>query len=386
AVEGLREGGHEGRITLVGAETHLPYDRPPLSKQLLAGAWESDRLTYRDGDAMSALNVTTMLGRRAVSLDLQNRTVGLDTGEPLSFDGLVIATGASPRTLPGTPALPGIYTLRTLDDALALRAEFERGPRVAVVGAGFIGAEVAATARERGLDVTLIEAFPVPLVRAIGEEMGRICATLHFDHGVDVRLGVGVEAFGGTGRLERVLLSDGTAVEADVAIVGIGVMPNTQWLESSGLELRDGVVCDAYCQAGAPGVYAAGDVARWYNPLFEEEMRVEHWTNAAEQGRAAALNLLAGAEKSTEYSPVPYFWSDQYGLTLQFVGHHGPGDEVEVVHGSPDERKFVALYRRGDRLVGAFGMAWSRIVMRYSSLIAKRATWDEALAFAKTLG
>ena len=380
AAEALRDAGYDATLTLVGAERRMPYDRPPLSKQVLSGEWDAERTDLRDRASYEALDLDLRLGRTATALDLAARTVELDGGETVRFDGLIVATGTAPRVLPGTPALEGIHTLRTLEDCLAIRRAFDDGGRVAVVGAGFIGSEVAATARERGLDVTLIEAAPVPLVRAVGEEMGRVCAALHDDHGVDLRLGAGVEGFEGSGRVQRVRLSDGTAVDADVAIVGVGVAPSTGWLESSGLALRDGVVCDATCAASAPGVYAAGDVARWRNPLFDDEMRVEHWTNATEQGRAAALNLLAGPADATPFAPVPYFWSDQYGVKIQLVGHVRPDDEVRVVHGSIDDRKFVALYRRGARLVGALGFDRPGLVMACRRLIAERASWEDALA------
>ena len=380
AAEALRDAGYDATLTLVGAERRMPYDRPPLSKQVLSGEWDAERTDLRDRASYEALDLDLRLGRTATALDLAARTVELDGGETVRFDGLIVATGTAPRVLPGTPALEGIHTLRTLEDCLAIRRAFDDGGRVAVVGAGFIGSEVAATARERGLDVTLIEAAPVPLVRAVGEEMGRVCAALHDDHGVDLRLGAGVEGFEGSGRVQRVRLSDGTAVDADVAIVGVGVAPSTGWLESSGLALRDGVVCDATCAASAPGVYAAGDVARWRNPLFDDEMRVEHWTNATEQGRAAALNLLAGPADATPFAPVPYFWSDQYGVKIQLVGHVRPDDEVRVVHGSIDDRRLVALYRRGARLVGALGFDRPGLVMACRRLTAERASWEDALA------
>ena len=380
AAEALRDAGYDATLTLVGAERRMPYDRPPLSKQVLSGEWDAERTDLRDRASYEALDLDLRLGRTATALDLAARTVELYGGETVRFDGLIVATGTAPRVLPGTPALEGIHTLRTLEDCLAIRRAFDDGGRVAVVGAGFIGSEVAATARERGLDVTLIEAAPVPLVRAVGEEMGRVCAALHDDHGVDLRLGAGVESFEGSGRVQRVRLSDGTAVDADVAIVGVGVAPSTGWLESSGLALRDGVVCDATCAASAPGVYAAGDVARWRNPLFDDEMRVEHWTNATEQGRAAALNLLAGPADATPFAPVPYFWSDQYGVKIQLVGHVRPDDEVRVVHGSIDDRRLVALYRRGARLVGALGFDRPGLVMACRRLIAERASWEDALA------
>jgi NADPH-dependent 2,4-dienoyl-CoA reductase/sulfur reductase-like enzyme len=380
AVETLRHEGFDGRLVLVGAEPVLPYDRPPLSKQVLAGEWDVERTVLRPADDYAPLALDLRLGRAATALDLGAREVLLDDGERIAFDGLVISTGSVPRRLPGTPELAGIHVLRTLDDCLAIRAELDARPRVVVVGAGFIGAEVAATCRGRGLQVTLLEALPVPLARALGAEMGSACAQLHHDHGVDLRVGVSVAGFTGTGRVERVVLSDGTGVEADLVVVGVGVAPACGWLAGSGLDLADGVVCDATCSTAVPGVVAAGDVARWHNPLFGVDMRVEHWTNAAEQAAAAAAALLAGG-RAEPFAPVPYFWSDQYDVKIQYVGVGGPGDEVRVVHGSVAERRFVALYGRGGRLVGALALGRPRLLMAYRRLIAARASWDEALAF-----
>jgi NADPH-dependent 2,4-dienoyl-CoA reductase/sulfur reductase-like enzyme len=379
AVETLREHGYDGRLVLVGAEPSLPYDRPPLSKQVLAGDWSPDQIVLRPADSYPSLALDMRLGRRATGLDLDTRAVVLDDGERIDFDGLVIATGCRPRLLPGTPDVAGLHVLRTLDDALAIRDALETTSRVVVVGAGFIGSEVAATCRMRGLDVTLLEALPIPLAKALGEEMGAACAELHRDNGVDIRVGVAVEGLDGHGRVERVRLSDGGKVDADLVVIGVGVAPETAWLEGSGLVLRDGVVCDASCFASAPGVVAAGDVARWHNPLFGVDMRVEHWTNAAEQGVAAARALLAGAS-AEPFAPVPYFWSDQYDVKIQFVGMCAPGDELRIVHGSVAERRFVALYGRAGRLVGALALSRPRLLMAYRRLIAGGASWEDALA------
>src|SRR5947209_16682137 len=307
AAETLRQDGFDGRLVLVGAEAHLAYDRPPLSKQLLAGKVEAEQVSLCPPDRYDELGLELHLGRRATALDLASQEVVVDEAERIAFDGLVIATGASPRLLPGVPPLDGIHLLRTLDDCLAIRAGLERviagRGRVVVVGAGFIGSEVAATSHAAGAQVTVLEALATPLSKALGEEMGAACASLHHDHGVDLRTGAGVSGFHGQHRVEGVLLHDGTTVEADLVVVGVGVAPNTGWLESSGLKLDNGVVCDSTAHA-APGVVAAGDVARWHNRLFETDMRVEHWTNAAEGGIAAARALLAGPEKAEPYAPV----------------------------------------------------------------------------------
>jgi NADPH-dependent 2,4-dienoyl-CoA reductase/sulfur reductase-like enzyme len=388
AAEALRSEGHDGPITIVGAEAHPPYDRPPLSKQVLAGSMPHEQATLRVDDSLGAC---WRLSTRATGLDLERRLVTIASSQPrpmggsvstpadeeLAFDSLIIATGAHPRRLPGIPDLDGVHVLRTIDDCLALRDELDRGPRVVVVGAGFIGSEVAATCHRRGLDVTVIEALPVPLVRAVGEEMGRRCARLHQDHGVQLRLGVGVAGLVGSSRVEGVRLEDGSLVPADLVVIGVGVAPTTGWLEGSGLDLADGVVCDQWCRSLAggtpvPGVVAAGDVARWEHCLFGGTVRVEHWTNAVEQGTAAAATLMRGAgDGVAPYAPVPYFWSDQYNTKIQFVGLAGP--QVRVVEGALDDDRFVAAYGRQGRVVGALTFNWPARAMAYRSMIASGA-------------
>lgn len=383
ATEALRRDGFDGRIVLVGAEPHLPYDRPPLSKQLLAGEWEPQELVLRRAP-YDELALDLRLGVRATALDAAGKVLTLDTGEELAFDGALLATGATPRTLPRTPDLDGIFVLRTVDDALNLRARLDDHPRVVVVGAGFIGSEVAATCRGRGLQVTVLEALPAPLVRGLGETLGMVCGELHRDHGVDLRLGVGVAAIEGAGKVERVRLDDGSAVEADVVVVGVGVVPVTDWLEGSGLTLDNGVVCDETLLA-APGIVAAGDVARWPNPMFDGElMRLEHWTNAAEQGVAAARRLLVPDDGTpVPYAPVPFVWSDQYDRKIQTVGHYRGDDDMEVVHGTLEERRFVAIFGRAGRLVGALGFSMPAKVMQYRKMIEERASFEDALERAR---
>jgi len=389
AAEELRTQGHAGPITVVGDEPHRPYDRPPLSKQVLAGKQppEATALVVGDG-TVEGLDVDWLLGTSATGLDLEAREVLLGGGDRLPFDGLVIASGATPRRLPGTDHLTGVHTLRTLDDCLAIRDALDGGvQRVAVVGAGFIGAEVAATCRGRGVDVHLVEALPVPLERALGPEMGTVMADVHREHGVDVRLGVGVVTIEGDDQVERVRLTDGSILEVDLVVVGIGVVPNTGWLEDAGLTVDNGVVCDATCLA-APGVVAAGDVARWPNERFGEVMRVEHWDNAIEMGAHAARTLLAdlAGRPGEPYAPVPWFWSDQYDRKIQLVGRSGAGDEVAVVSGSTEDRRFVAFYGRAGRLVGVLGMNQPAKVMRWRALVESGATWGAALAAAAEAG
>jgi 3-phenylpropionate/trans-cinnamate dioxygenase ferredoxin reductase subunit len=386
AAEELRTQGHAGPIAIVGDEPHRPYDRPPLSKQVLAGK-QPPEATELDvaGGSVDGLELDWHLGTTATGLDLASRTVSLAGGDRLAYDGLVVATGASARRLPGTDHLAGVHTLRTLDDCVAIRTALEAGPqRVAVVGAGFIGAEVAATCRGLGIEVSLIEALPVPLERGLGSEMGTVMADIHREHGVDVRLGVGVVLIEGSDRVERVRLTDGTVLEVDLVVVGVGVAPNTEWLVGSGLTIDNGVLCDATCLA-APGVVAAGDVARWPNSRFGEVMRVEHWDNAISMGSHAACTLLAdlAGGRGEEFAPVPWFWSDQYDRKVQLAGRSGSDDIVEVVSGDVADRRFVAFYGRAGRIVGVLGMNQPAKVMRWRALVESGTPWDAALQVAR---
>jgi NADPH-dependent 2,4-dienoyl-CoA reductase/sulfur reductase-like enzyme len=387
ACETLRTAGYAGTITVIGAEPHPPYDRPPLSKALLKGDWEPDRIQLRKPADLASLQLDLRLGVTATALDVSNRAVTIGTGEVVAGDGVIIATGSTPRPLPGQPDLDGVTMLRTLDDSLALRLRLAHRPRVAVIGAGFIGLEVAATAAQTGCPVVVLEGAPAPLMRGLGVEMGNVVARVHGRHGVDVRCGVTVAAIEGNGgRVAGVRLGDGELVEADVVVVGIGVSPATGWLDGSGLEIRDGVVCAATLRA-ADGIFAAGDCARWVNELFGEngeEMRVEHWTNAAEQGAVAAENLLAemADQTATPYAPVPFFWSDQFDSRIQFVGRAHGDDEVQVVAGDL-EGNFVALYGYSGRLRGVLGVNMPKVVMPYRKLVASRTSWADAVQIAE---
>lgn len=378
AVQALRRAGFAGRVTVIGEESEPPYDRPPLSKEVLSGKWDAERTRLRRPEDED-LEVTWRLGRRAERLDLAARRVALAGGESVPFDGLVIATGTFARRLPGTPALAGIHTLRTLADCLALRAELDRSPRVAVIGAGFIGLEVAATCRARGLTVSVIEALPAPLERGLGARLGAYVGEIHRDQGVGLRLGAKVARFVGGTRVEALELADGSLVPADVVVVGIGAAPATAWLESSGLELDDGVVCDAACRTTrAPFVVAAGDVARWPNPLFELSMRIEHWTNATEQADHAVATLLAGERGAEPFAPVPFVWSDQYDRKIQIAGCLVGADEARIVDGSLAERRFVMLFGSRGHVTGAVGINRPRLVMKARALIRARAPFAAA--------
>lgn len=370
AAETLRREGYDGTLTLVGDEPLAPYDRPPLSKQILSRAWRPERLALRPAADLAALGLDLRLGVAAVGLELAARTVRLADGETLPYDGLILATGVRPRRLPGE----GAHVLRTLDDALTLRDRLGPGRRLVVVGAGFLGAEAAAVARRLGTEVTLLEPAPVPLAHAVGAEVGRMLSRAHLDEGVDLRCGAAVTEVTEDG----VLLASCEVVAADEVLVAIGSLPNTEWLDGSGLTLGDGVVCDEYGEA-ARDVYAAGDVARWYNPLFGTSMRIEHRTNAAEMGMAAARNLL-NPEARKPFAPVPYFWSDQYDMKVQAYGFLRGHDEVAVVEGDLAERRFVAVYRTGERVSGALAVGMAPKAIRgWRQAVATGARWDSSL-------
>jgi NADPH-dependent 2,4-dienoyl-CoA reductase/sulfur reductase-like enzyme len=391
ACETFRAEGFEGTITLIGDEPEVPYDRPPLSKKFLSGDWPDHRIRLRTPESFDELQLDLRLGVEATALDVDSRSVTLADGTQVAGAAVVIATGAAPRHLPGQPAWPGIHVLRTLADSARLRDELAEGVRVVVIGAGFIGLEVAATARQRGCEVTVLEGLPSPLVRALGAELGPVVAAVHGRHGIDVRCGVQVSGFdGGDGGVRGVVLAGGEVVPAEVVVVGVGVTPSTGWLQGSGLQLGDGIVCDAALQA-APWVWAAGDCARWPNLLFGdpasgEEMRVEHWTNAAEQGAHAARNVMAVAngEVPSPYSAVPFFWSDQFESRIQFVGRAHSDDEVHVFAGSTDGA-FAALYGHGGRLRGVLGVSMPKMVMPFRALLSARAGWDVAMATAAAM-
>ncbi|MEU4544709.1 NAD(P)/FAD-dependent oxidoreductase [Nonomuraea dietziae] len=368
AAETLRRSGHTGTITLVGGESVAPYDRPPLSKEILSGAWTPDRLPLRTPADLDALGLDARYGREAVQLDLAAGTVLLSDGSEAAFDGLIVATGVRPRHLPGTPA----HVLRTLDDALALKDRLGPGRTLVVVGAGFLGAEAAAVAAGLGAHVTLLEPASVPLAHAVGEDVGRVLAQAHLDHGVDLRTGAAVaEVVPGGVRLD-----DGEVVEGETVLVAIGSRPNTEWLAGSGLIIDDGLVCNEF-SAAAPGVFGAGDVARWHNPLFGTSMRIEHRTNAAEQGMAAARNLL-GAKRP--HAPVPYFWSDQYDMKIRAYGYLRGHDEVRIAEGSFEERKFTAVYRTGGHLTGVLAVGMPpKSMLPWRQAIAARASWHDVV-------
>ena len=350
--EGLRAAGYEDRIRLVGAEAHPPYDRPPLSKDLLTGEKEPADVIFRSCEELKANGIELLVETSALGLDVSSRRVQTTAGD-LEFEDLVIATGARARQLPGMEGLDGVYTMRTIDDAESIRESLRRGSRVVVVGAGFIGAEVAAAARALGLTVTVVEATDHPLERAIGREAGAACASLHTDNGTTLVCGIGVDHLTGDETVRSVVLADGRHLEADLVVVGVGVQPNVEWLDGSGLDISDGVLCDERLSA-APGVYAVGDVARWANPRYDKTMRIEHWTTTVEQAAVAAHNI-ASPGSPRECDTIPYFWSDQYGHRIQFTGQTAAAELVEIAC-SPEHATYLSLYRRADKFVGALAI------------------------------
>ncbi|MEU6782760.1 FAD-dependent oxidoreductase [Nonomuraea angiospora] len=377
AAESLRRAGFEGVITLVGDEPRPPYDRPPLSKQLLSGRWAPAKLALRPAADLDALGLELRLGLPATGLNPSRRHVMLADDTRVPYDTVIIATGVRARRLPGTDGLAGVHTLRTLPDALALKERLRPGRHLLIVGAGFVGAEVAATARALGVRVTLLESGPVPLGQAVGEEAGRFLTRLHHEHGVAVHTGAMVtEILGAEGAVTGVRLADATVLPADDVLVAVGSAPNTEWLAGSGLAVDDGLVCDEFCSA-AENVYGVGDVARWHNPLFGTAMRIEHRTNAAEQGMSVARNLLG---EPRPFAPVPYFWSDQYDAKIQAYGHLRDHDEALVMDSDLSRRQLLVAYRKGDRVAGVLAVGKSPKILRaWRSLIAAGSPWTAAL-------
>jgi 3-phenylpropionate/trans-cinnamate dioxygenase ferredoxin reductase subunit len=374
AAETLREEGFDGRVVLVGAEGERPYERPPLSKDYVRGEAERERLYvhgesfYRDHD------IELRLGRTAVDMDASLREVALDDGERLRYDRLLLATGAEPRRLaiPGGD-LDGVYYLRSVEDADGLRERLDRGGTAVVIGAGWIGAEVAASARQRGLEVTVVGPEAVPLERVLGREVGGVYRDIHSDHGVRMLLGTRVEAFEGDGVVERVRTTDGRHLECDFVVVGIGVQPRTQLAVRAGLSIGDGILVDDRLQTSDPGVFAAGDVAGAKHPFYGERIRVEHWANALRQGPAAARNMLGGGKA---YDSLPYFFSDQYEVGMEYSGFARRWDRV-VFRGDPARREFIAFWLAGDRVLAGMNVGVWDVVDPIQRLIRERVAVDD---------
>ncbi len=370
--EQLRRSGYTGRVTIVSDEVHLPYDRPPLSKEVLRK--EVDDVALKPREWYDEKDITLRLGSAATRLDTAARTVTLADGTALDYDELVIATGLVPRRIPSFPDLEGIRVLHSFDESMALREHAAECRHVVVVGAGFIGCEVAASLRSRGVDVVLVEPQPTPLASVLGERIGELVARLHRAEGVDVRLGVGVAEVRGEGRVDTVVLTDGTEIPADLVVVGIGSHPATDWLEGSGITVDNGVVCDEAGRTSAPHVWALGDIASWRDATGHQA-RVEHWSNVAEQARVVVPAMLGQEVPSTVV--VPYFWSDQYDVKIQCLGEPEASDIVHVVE--DDGRKFLAYYERDGALVGVVGGGMPGKVMKTRAKVAAAAPIAEVL-------
>jgi NADPH-dependent 2,4-dienoyl-CoA reductase/sulfur reductase-like enzyme len=352
----LRAAGFHGQITLVDPEAAAPYDRPPLSKQVLVGDWSPEKASL--GDPVTAWGAD-IVETRAVAVDPDAHTVTLESGDQINYDKLVIATGATPRTVGGAE-FDGVHVLRTMSDCLAISDSLDRGGPLVVVGGGFIGAEVASSARARGISVTLVEALPAPMERVLGPELGGLLKELHENNGTEVRCNVAVDGFDGDSRVTGVRLNSGATIPADTVVVGIGVTPNTSWLEGSGLTLDDGVVCDQFCAAvGVQDVGAIGDVARWYDTRVQRHVRVEHWTNATEQAYTVAHNIVEPDDRRV-HRALPYFWSDQYGTKIQLIGYCDPTAEVTMVKSSGPKARAAAVYHHGNELCAAVMINWPR--------------------------
>ncbi|EHI11562.1 NAD(P)/FAD-dependent oxidoreductase [Mycolicibacterium thermoresistibile] len=370
--EQLRRSEFGGPITIVSDEDHLPYDRPPLSKDVLSG--KTDDVTLKPAEFYAENDITLLLGTAATALDPQARKLTLADGRALEYDELIIATGLVPKRIPTLPDLEGIRVLRTYDESMALRKHAGSARNAVVIGAGFIGCEVAASLRGLGVHVVLVEPQPTPLAGVLGEQIGALVARLHRDEGVDLRCGVGVADVRGTGAVEKVVLDDGTELDADLVVVGIGSTPATDWLQGSGVEVDNGVVCDAVGRTNVEHVWAIGDVASWRNTVGKQ-VRVEHWSNVADQARVLVPALLG--QEVPVAATVPYFWSDQYDVKIQCLGEPEAGDTVHVV--SDDGRKFLAYYERDGVLTGVVGGGMPGKVMKARAKIAAGAPISEVL-------
>jgi 3-phenylpropionate/trans-cinnamate dioxygenase ferredoxin reductase component len=372
AAESLRTEGFDGRIVLIGEEPSLPYERPPLSKDFLRGETDRAGTHVHDEAFYSEREIELRTSTRAEEIDSSNREVILAGGERLRFDRLLLATGAAVRRLPVEGAeLDGVHYLRSVGDSEALRERLQPGSRITVVGAGWIGAEVAASARQRGAEVTLIDPQEVPLQRVLGKAVGGVYRDLHAENGVDLRLGEGVESFEGRARVERVRTSSGESIETDTVVVGVGVTPRTELAERASLEVDNGVVVDGRLETSVAGIFAAGDVANHRHPQFGP-LRVEHWANALNQGLAAGTAML-GAEEP--YARVPYFFSDQYDVGMEYSGYASADDEV-VFRGDPAGREFIAFWLREEGVVAGMNVNVWDVTEPIQALVRTKAPID----------
>lgn len=374
AAEAARDAGFDGRIVLVGDEAGPPYERPPLSKAVLRG--EKDAGTARvHPEGFYEAHHIELVNDRADTLDPASRTIGLAGGETVNFDTAVLATGASPRRLPipGTD-LAGVHYLRTIDDSEHLRDAIRAATRVVVIGAGWVGSEVAASARQMGAEVVLVDPAPVPLQRVLGDDIGAVFARLHTDNGVHLRLGTGVAELRGTETVEAVVLGDGRVEAADVVVVGVGVAPRIELAEAAGLAVDNGILVDEHLATALPGIYAAGDVANAFHPHYGKHLRVEHWANALDQGTTAGRNAVGHKDV---YRRMPYFFSDQYDLGMEYVGHGQPGDAV-AIRGDLEAREFIAFWHRDGKVTAAMNVNVWNVVDDLKAIITASRPIDPA--------
>ena len=374
AAETLRAEGFDERVVLIGAEHERPYERPPLSKDYLRGEVDRETVYVHPDGFYAEHDIELRLGRTAVSLNTAARELALDDGKRLCYDRLLLTIGAEPRRLsiPGGE-LDGVLYLRSVGDCDALRGRLDRGGRVVVIGAGWIGAEVAASARQRGLEVTVIDPLTVPLERVLGTEVGAVYRDIHLDHGVQMLMGTGVEAFEGGTAVERVRTTDGRELACDFVVVGVGVQPRTGLAAQAGLAVDNGILVDEHLQTRAPGVFAAGDAANAHHPFYGERIRVEHWANALHQGPIAARAMLGEPDV---YDRLPYFFSDQYDVGMEYAGFARTWDRV-VFRGDPATREFIAFWLIEDRVVAGMNANVWDVTHPIQRLIRDRVAVDD---------
>jgi 3-phenylpropionate/trans-cinnamate dioxygenase ferredoxin reductase component len=369
-----RHNGYDGRITILSEEPDLPYDRTPLSKAVLQSKREPSELGFQPDGDYSGDDINVLSETRAEGVDFENRRITVSHGDPVEFDDLLIATGARPIHLTGPGFdLDGVHYLRTIHDAGAIKADLENAESVAVIGAGFIGSEVAASARTLGKTVTLIDMADAPMSGALAPEICEVCTAIHEDQGTQLRMNSRVEELRGSGRVEKVILDDGSTIECDMVLVGVGVRPNVELFEDSGLEIDNGIVTDEFCRTSIPNVYAAGDVANWWHPELKQRLRIEHFDNAGSQGKFAGQVIAGIAEEP--FAPVPYFWSDQYDTNIQYAGFASPDREV-VIRGKPEERSITGFYLDSGIIIAAVTINNAREFRSCRRLVEARAKID----------
>jgi 3-phenylpropionate/trans-cinnamate dioxygenase ferredoxin reductase component len=382
----LRRRGHEARITLLGSELHLPYDRPPLSKAVMTGEAKFDEICLADERQLNDLSIDYRPGSIAVGLSPDRAVLRVIDGSELPFEQLIIATGATPRQLPFATEMRNVYTLRTIEDSLRIREATKNSRRVCVVGGGVLGSEIAASLRHDGLDVTIVEMAPTLAARVLGQSaVATELLELHRDAGIHVRLNTGVLGLTGGAEVAGVKLTHGTTIPADLVIAALGVRPDTDWLDGSGLHVEDGLVCDRYMRTSRSNIWGAGDVVRIVDRVSGTSERAEHWTNAVEQADVVAQNVLVGGDDRIAFRPAPYVWSDQHGERIQTIGYSGDPDVEEVLHHPEHPRRLISIFGSKGRFRGAAAIGMPRPIARLRALLAQDSDFAEALALARSL-